>query len=49
MLAVLIRVFGPLTGFDYLMIMDLSALGWMLAFTIFCWVYWPILSRPRAD
>ncbi len=49
MLAVIIRVFGPLTGFDYLMIMDLSALGWMLAFTIFCWVYWPILSRPRAD
>ena len=49
MLAVLIRVFGPLTGFDYLMIMDLSALGWMLAFTIFCWVYWPILSRPRTD
>jgi uncharacterized protein involved in response to NO len=49
MLAVLIRVFGPLTGFDYLLIMDLSALGWILAFTIFFWVYWPILSRPRAD
>ena len=49
MLAVLIRVLGGLAGFGYLMIIDLSALGWMLTFAIFTWVYWPILSRPKID
>ncbi len=47
MLAVLIRILGPLTGKYYLLIIDLSALGWTLAFAIFSWVYWPILTRPR--
>jgi len=46
MIAVLIRVLGPLTGTNYLVMIDLSAAGWMLAFTIFVWVYWPILTRP---
>ena len=49
MLAGLIRVLGPLTGKNYLIIVDLSALGWMLAFAIFTWVYWPILTRSRED
>jgi uncharacterized protein involved in response to NO len=49
MLTVLIRVLGPLTGKSYLMMIDLAASGWMLAFAIFTWVYWPILSGPRAD
>lgn len=46
MLAVLIRVLGPLSGGSYMLMIDLSAAGWMLAFGIFIWVYWPILSRP---
>ncbi len=48
MLAVLARVLGPLTGGDYMLMIDLSASGWILSFAIFTWVYWPILSRPRA-
>jgi uncharacterized protein involved in response to NO len=48
MLAALVRVLGPLTGKSYILMIDLSATGWMLAFAIFTWVYWPILSRPRA-
>jgi len=49
MLAVLVRVLGPLSGQGYLMMIDISAMGWILAFALFTWVYWPILSRPRAD
>jgi len=48
MLAVIVRVLGPLSGGAYMMMIDLSALGWVLAFSLFTWVYWPILSRPRA-
>lgn len=47
MLAVLVRVLGPLSGKGYLMMIDLSATGWILSFAIFTWVYWPILSRSR--
>jgi uncharacterized protein involved in response to NO len=49
MFAVLVRVLGPLTGYNYMLLIDLSAAGWMLAFAIFVWVYWPILTRPKAD
>lgn len=49
MLAVLVRVLGPLISNNYLLTVNLSALGWMVAFAIFTWVYWPILTRPRAD
>jgi len=45
MIAILIRVLGPLTGAHYLLMIDLSAAGWMLAFALFVWVYWPILTR----
>lgn len=48
MLAVLIRVLGPLSGGDYLLMIDLSAAAWISSFALFCWVYWPILSRPKA-
>lgn len=48
MLAVLIRVLGPLSGQGYMMMIDLSATAWILSFAIFTWVYWPILSRPKA-
>ena len=47
MLAVLVRVAGPLVSSDYMLMIDLSAGGWMLAFLLFTWVYWPILSGPR--
>jgi uncharacterized protein involved in response to NO len=49
MIAVLIRVLGPLSGENYLLMIDLSATGWMLAFAIFTWVYWPILGRAKVD
>ena len=26
-----------------------SAACWIIAYGLFCWVYWPILSKPRAD
>jgi len=48
MLAVLVRVLGPLGGGAYVQMIDLSASAWILAFAMFTWVYWPILSRPRA-
>ncbi len=48
-IAVLIRVLGPLSGKSYMMMLDLSAAGWMLTFAIFTWVYWPILGRARVD
>ena len=48
MLAVLVRVLGPLSGSGYMLMIDLSAAGWMLAFALFTWVYWPILSREKA-
>ena len=47
MLAVLVRVLGPLSGQGYLMMIDLSATAWICSFAIFTWVYWPILSRPK--
>ena len=49
MIAVLIRVLGPLSGKGYMLLIDLSATAWMLAFAIFTWVYWPILSRASRD
>jgi len=48
-LAVLIRVLGPMIFPDYLATVDLSATGWVVAFAIFVWVYWPVLTRPRED
>lgn len=49
MLAVLVRVLGPLSGKAYMMVIGLSATGWIMAFAIFTWVYWPILSRAKAE
>ena len=47
MIAVLVRVLGPLNGKAYMMMIDISAMGWILSFAIFTWVYWPVLTRPR--
>lgn len=49
MLAILIRVLGGLLGIDYLVVIDLSTLGWVVSLVIIGWVYWPILTRPRID
>ena len=49
MIAVVVRVLGPLTGKFYLLMIDVSAVGWMLAFAIFVWVHWPILTRAKVD
>ena len=49
MIAVLIRVLGPLGGSGYLVMIDLAAAGWMLVFVIFSWIYWPILTRKGVD
>jgi len=49
MLAVVVRVLGTLSGTGYMRMIDIAAGGWMLAFAIFTWVYWPILSRPRSN
>ena len=49
MIAVVIRTLGPFSGFSYLLVIDLAAMGWVLAFAVFTWVYWPILSRSRVD
>jgi uncharacterized protein involved in response to NO len=48
MAAVLLRVVGPSLA-PGLLVMDLAAAGWIAAFAIFSVVYWPILTRPRAD
>jgi uncharacterized protein involved in response to NO len=45
LLAVLLRVTSAL-GNNYMQALDLSAAAWMLAFTIFVWVYWPVLTGP---
>jgi len=47
--AVVVRVLSPLSVSRYMAMIDLSALGWIATFAIFCWVYWPILTRPRVD
>jgi uncharacterized protein involved in response to NO len=49
--AALLRVAFALTGDDTLRAASLMGSGalWSLAFACFAIVYWPILSRPRAD
>jgi len=49
MIAVVARVSGPMTGMAYASMIDWSAAAWVLAFAVFTWVYWPILSQPRLD
>jgi uncharacterized protein involved in response to NO len=46
--AVLTRVLGTMSD-HYLAMVDLSAMGWIIAFVIFSWVYWPVLTKPRVD
>lgn len=48
-LAIVVRVSSSFAGGAYLDLVDLAAVGWMAAFAIFCWVYWPVLTGPRVD
>jgi uncharacterized protein involved in response to NO len=43
-----LRMFATLSGFP-LLFWQGSALLWLSAFAIFLWLYWPILTQPRAD
>ena len=45
--SVLIRIASPWNAESYLSMVNLAAAGWCLAFLIFLWVYWPVLTRPR--
>jgi len=47
--AVVVRVFSPVINTGSLAMIDLSALGWIITFAIFSWVYWPVLTGPRVD
>ncbi len=48
-LAVVARLLGPLVSAQYLRSVEIAAAGWIAAFAIFVWVYWPVLTRPRID
>jgi uncharacterized protein involved in response to NO len=46
-ISICIRVMSPWNAANYQGMIDLAAAGWCLAFAIFIWVYWPILTGPR--
>ena len=48
-IAVAFRVASSFAGDAYLEMVDIAALGWMAAFGLFSWVYWPILTGPSAE
>lgn len=43
------RVLAALQSIDYRAGLFIAAFGWTLAFSLFVFIYWPILSQPRAD
>jgi uncharacterized protein involved in response to NO len=49
MVAVVIRTLSPMSGAGYMGMIDLAATGWIVAFALFSWVYWPVLTSPRVD
>ena len=48
MAAILIRVLSPYFA-DYFFALDSAAAAWTLAFTLFLWVYFPILTGPAIE
>ena len=46
-LSVVIRISAPWTGAHNFATIELAAALWALAFGLFLWVYWPILTKPR--
>ncbi len=47
--AFILRVFGASLGIGYPAVIGGAVVLWSLGYGIFLLVYWPILSRPRAD
>lgn len=43
-----VRMLASLAGFP-LLFWQVSAVLWLSAFAIFLWLYWPVLTQPRAD
>ncbi len=43
------QLLSPLNPSLYVEMIDLSAMGWIVAFAIFTGVYWRVLTRPRID
>lgn len=41
---ILARVLSPMAG-NYAVALDFAGLGWIVAFALFLWVYWPILTK----
>jgi uncharacterized protein involved in response to NO len=49
-LSAIVRIIGPALAPDaYVQVMLISGAAWVLAFGLFVAVYWPVLTRPRAD
>jgi len=48
-LAIVARIAGPLTGPYYMKSIELAAVGWIVTFMLYLWVYWPILTQPSPD
>lgn len=48
LLAGALRMFATLSGYP-LLFWQVSAVLWLSAFAIFLWLYWPVLTQPRAD
>jgi len=48
LISTLLRVLGPGAGAYYQWMIDLSAVGWIIAFILFLRIYWPILTGPHA-
>ena len=48
--AAVVRVGGPMWMDEFRQAAMVTAgVGWCVAFTVFTWVYWPILTGPRVD
>lgn len=49
LLAGIVRTLGEIVGLPTFLVYDLSGMAWILGFSIFVYLYWPILTSPRAD
>lgn len=46
--AALVRFIGVNIG-EHLLAIQLSGIAWLIGYSIFSWVYWPVLTQPRVD
>jgi uncharacterized protein involved in response to NO len=44
-----VRILSPLAPGAYLSLIDTAALAWLITFSLFLMVYWPILTQPRRN